>query len=279
MVPLDTQILLLMVTKPYLQIPIVESGEPLLPIPEGTFARQVPHAYEALGAPYGEVSPYFVREQVLAALLNAQQVLEQQQPDWQIFIFDAYRPVAVQEFMVNHAFEEALAQADLRRDQLTSAQEQQLWEQVMEIWALPSLDPKTPPPHSTGGAVDVTLYDRNTRQPVDMGSPIDELSARSQPSYFTHLAHDPTLSAAERTAARIADEHRQLLHQVMTAAGFQRHLGEWWHFCLGDQMWAWLTQEQGRDTITVSVPLGRPEDLAPPSEAGRLEAIAKYGRV
>jgi D-alanyl-D-alanine dipeptidase len=25
----------------------------------------------------------------------------------------------------------------------------------------------------------------------------------------------------------------------MDAAGFSRHANEWWHFSLGDQMWAW----------------------------------------
>ncbi|MCZ0900835.1 D-alanyl-D-alanine dipeptidase, partial [Microcoleus sp. HI-ES] len=25
--------------------------------------------------------------------------------------------------------------------------------------------------------------------------------------------------------------------------GFQQHPNEWWHFCLGDQMWAWLTNQ------------------------------------
>jgi zinc D-Ala-D-Ala dipeptidase len=233
-----------MVTKSYLRIPIVESGEALRPIPKAQFAHQTPHAYEALGAPYGGTSPYFVREQVLQALVKAQQALQDQQPNWQIFIFDAYRPVAVQAFMVNYAFQEALAQQYLTRAELTTDQEEALWEQVLQIWALPSLDPKTPPPHSTGGAVDVTLYDRTAQQLVDMGSPIDELSARSHPHYFAELTQASHLSEAERSAAYTAAQHRQILNAVMCGAGFQRHLGEWWHFCLGDQMWAWLTEQQ-----------------------------------
>jgi D-alanyl-D-alanine dipeptidase len=30
----------------------------------------------------------------------------------------------------------------------------------------------------------------------------------------------------------------------MVNAGFQPHPNEWWHFCLGDQMWAWLVNQQ-----------------------------------
>ena len=29
----------------------------------------------------------------------------------------------------------------------------------------------------------------------------------------------------------------------MRNSGFQRHPGEWWHFSLGDQMWAWLSNQ------------------------------------
>ncbi len=241
-----------MVDKPYLTIPIIESGEALCPIPKAQFAHQTPHAYEALGAPYGKASPYFVREQVLQALFKAQQSLQEQHPDWQIFIFDAYRPVAVQEFMVNHAFQEALAQQGLDLATVTPTQKAGLWEQVLKIWALPSLDPKTPPPHSTGGAVDVTLYDHNTQQLVDMGSPIDEMSMRSQPQHFAERALDSHLSPAERSAAHTAAQHRQLLYDAMRSAGFQRHLGEWWHFCIGDQMWAWLTRQQQDDSTEIA---------------------------
>ena len=34
-----------------------------------------------------------------------------------------------------------------------------------------------------------------------------------------------------------------LLDEVMRSAGFRRHGNEWWHFSLGDQMWAWTTGE------------------------------------
>jgi D-alanyl-D-alanine dipeptidase len=64
-----------------------------------------------------------------------------------------------------------------------------------------------------------------------MGSPIDELSERSLPDYF-----------GDRTTAQAQLYHanRQLLCNVMEKAGFKRNPREWWHFSLGDQMWAWL---------------------------------------
>lgn len=224
--------------KPYQQTPILECGEPLVPIPLEQFAVESPHPYQKLGASYGEASPYYLRESVVAALITAQANLQQQHPGWYIQIFDAYRPVDVQQFMVNYTFSVVVQAQQLNSDALSDEQQQAIWQDVYKIWAVPSLDPKTPPPHSTGAAVDITLVDR-TGQPVDMGSAIDELSPRSHPDYY---ARQPEL---------LCHHYRQLLKDVMYSAGFRRHPGEWWHFCLGDQMWAWLcNQENPTDTVT-----------------------------
>jgi D-alanyl-D-alanine dipeptidase len=92
-----------------------------------------------------------------------------------------------------------------------------------------------PPPHSTGAAIDVTLQDQNGRE-VNMGSDIDEVSPRSFPDYF-RLGDSPE--------ARKFHANRELLYAVMSSSGFQRHPNEWWHFSLGDQMWAWLVNQAG----------------------------------
>lgn len=57
---------------------------------------------------------------------------------------------------------------------------------------------------------------------------------RSHPNYFARST-DPI--------EREYHAHRQLLCDAMFAAGFVRHPQEWWHFSLGDQMWAWLNRE------------------------------------
>jgi zinc D-Ala-D-Ala dipeptidase len=232
--------------KPYQQIVIQASAEPLVALPPD-FARCEPHAYAQLGAPYGAASPFSLRSGVVARLADAQAVLQQYQPGWRLQIFDAYRPVAVQQFMVDHTLAEVLADRGWDVDQITVEQRQEALAQVHQFWAIPNLNPLTPPPHSTGGAVDLTLVDA-TGQPVDMGSAIDELSPRSYPEHYIGLA-DP--------AAQMYDRHRQLLNYCMSQAGFERHYHEWWHFSYGDQLWAWLRQR--RD-------LGQ-------------AAIAQYGRV
>jgi D-alanyl-D-alanine dipeptidase len=229
--------------KPYQKIPILECGEPLLPIPLEQFAVESPHPYEKLGAPYGETSPYHLRQSVLAALITAQVQLQQQYPGWRIQIFDAYRPVAVQQFMVDHTFAEVVQSQKLTPDTLSDEQRDTIWQQVYQLWAVPSPNPMTPPPHSTGAAVDITLVDV-TGQTVDMGSAIDELSPRSHPDYYASSPAQPYHT------------YRQLLQEVMYSAGFRRHPGEWWHFCLGDQMWAWLCNQEN-PTISVTARYGR----------------------
>ena len=220
--------------RPYHCIPIVECGEPLVALPLEEFAVESPHPYERLGAPYGRRSPYFLRETVVERLQQAQKYLQEMlHPGWRILIFDAYRPVAVQQFMVEQALAEAARDRGWDRQQLTETQQQSLMVVVSEIWAPPSLDPATPPPHSTGAAVDVTLVDE-TGQLVEMGSPIDELSPRSQPNYFANQP-DPD--------SQRFHQHRQQLCAIMQSVGFHRHPGEWWHFCFGDQMWAWLARQ------------------------------------
>ncbi|WP_013323234.1 M15 family metallopeptidase [Gloeothece verrucosa] len=221
--------------KPYQTLLIEECGEPLVPIPLNLFAVESPHPYEKLGADYGGKSPYFLRQGVLEALINAQRNLQKDYPRWHILIFDAYRPVSVQQFMVDYTFATVLQERRLTENNLSPQQRQEIWQEVYKIWAVANDNPATPPPHSTGAAVDITLVDA-TGKPIDMGGDIDELSDRSHPLYY-----------ANSTMAQEQDyhTHRELLHQVMRAAGFRRHLGEWWHFSLGDQMWAWLyNQEQ-----------------------------------
>lgn len=232
--------------KPYQIIPIIESKQPLVAIPEKEFILENPSAYVKLGADYEGKSPYFLREEVLERLLKAKHYLKSIKPHWQIKIFDAYRPVTVQQFMVDYTFNSICNHRHLHASFLTSEEKTSIYEEVYQIWAIPSDNPLTPPPHSTGSAIDLTLLDDHGLE-VDMGGDIDELSVRSQPNYYQDSID---------TQEKLFHQHRQILLEIMNYGGFRRHQGEWWHFSYGDQMWAWL---QNLDTPNVN-------------------AMAKYGR-
>src|SRR5438874_1814849 len=72
-----------------------------------------------------------------------------------------------------------------------------------------------PPPHSTGGAIDVMLVDEQGRR-LDMSSPLpsSEISA-------------PTSCAGLSAEARA---NRALLVESLTRAGLTNYPGEWWHW-------------------------------------------------
>ena len=230
--------------RPWSPIPILESGEPLESIPL-SLLRLEPHPYLALGAPYGaQADPFRLRSGVVQQLLAAERHLAALGPGCRLLIFDAWRPLAVQRFMVAQAIGEHCRLLGVD-PQLPSAALAAIGVEVGRFWAPPSEDPATPPPHSTGAAVDLTLAGPEDPagegapgkvHPLDLGAPIDAIGAVSEPNHFAEAAlADPS------SAAALWHGRRQLLRQVMETAGFAQHPNEWWHFSLGDQLWAWRT--------------------------------------
>lgn len=225
--------------KPYQTIKIKDCGEPLLPIPLEKFAVESPHPYQKLGAPYDQAgvnSPYYLRQSVLKRLIQAQTQLNQDYPNWKIQVFDAYRPVEVQQFMVDYVFQARVQSKGLILEELSSRQQQNIREEVHQFWAVPSLNPATPPPHSTGAAIDVTLVNE-VGEVINMGTVIDEISPCSSPDYF---------EAYTNFEEQKYHQNRQILSRIMNSVGFQQHPHEWWHFSYGDQLWVWLNIQHNK---------------------------------
>src|SRR5204862_4412639 len=77
-------------------------------------------------------------------------------------------------------------------------------------------DPAQGSRHNRGCAVDLTLYDLTTGQPIEMTGGYDEMSPRSFPNY-------PGGTSLQRW-------HRDLLRRAMESEGFTVYESEWWHF-------------------------------------------------
>ena len=213
--------------RPWSSIPIEDCGEPLQALPPALL-RMEPHPYMALGAPYGASgTPFKLRLGVVQRLLDAQQQLVEHDPSLRLSIFDAWRPIAVQAFMVDHSI------AELCRERGVEVRSGDAFDQVVadvgRFWAAPSRDPATPPPHSTGAAVDLTLSSSDGT-PLAMGGEIDAIGAVSEPQHY---------AGREDSDAQRWHQRRQLLADVMGASGFAQHPNEWWHYSFGDQLWAW----------------------------------------
>jgi CubicO group peptidase (beta-lactamase class C family)/D-alanyl-D-alanine dipeptidase len=81
-------------------------------------------------------------------------------------------------------------------------------------------DPSKGSRHNRGAAVDLTLYDIKTGNPVDMPGTYDETTDRSYPDY-------PGGTSLQRW-------HRELLRDAMESEGFTVYEAEWWHFDYND---------------------------------------------
>lgn len=99
------------------------------------------------------------------------------------------------------------------------------------------VDPLSPPPHYTGGAVDVRI------EYLD-GSPVEFGHIKGKPGETNLTDYYEQISANALTdKERAARDNRRLLYWLLHRQRFANNPNEWWHFSLGDQMWARLYNE------------------------------------
>ena len=87
------------------------------------------------------------------------------------------------------------------------------------------LDTRVPPPHTTGGAVDLNLVDA-AGKPLDHSSPYPALDQKG----FLFAA--PGLTDT-------AQKHRDILAEALSGTGLTNYPSEYWHWSYGDQGWAY----------------------------------------
>ena len=204
---------------------INECYEEMVEIPT-LFARFFPHPYEKLGASYGEKSPFYLRREVISKLRVAQEKLNSLKSGYRLKVFDAYRPLSVQKFMIEYDSNRlSLEMFKTKFKELSNENRFKVEKIVSHFWSPISEDvSQNPPPHSTGGALDITIVDEKGVE-LDMGTEIDELIDASESDYY--IRKDIYFQ-----------KNRELLVVVMSYAGFTQLPTEWWHFSYGDQIWA-----------------------------------------
>jgi len=156
----------------------------------------------------------------------------------ELYFFDCYRPIEVQNYFHDVWFPGYL------QEQYPELKGEELMQEVEKYWARGAgssaeIDPLSPPPHSTGGAFDLTIRKENGEH-LYMGSIFDDVTEVAHTDYFERLEGIRRLNFSEKEA----QQNRRLLYGVMEKAGFQNNPNEWWHFSYGDQMWARLKGEQ-----------------------------------
>ena len=220
--------------KPWYQIPIKDNNEKLISIPsEIDFIE--PHPYLALGAPYKiKRKIWSLREGVVTRLVRANNYLQTIHNNYSLILYDSWRPIEVQSYMFSLAYKSECKKRGLEFQSNENNFNAEISKEVEKFWAYPNFDDKCPPPHSTGGAIDLTISD-NSGELIDMGCEIDNMDISATPGFYKDRKSKESI---------IWDDRRNLLKHVMLKFEFAQHPNEWWHFSYGDQLWAWTNQNK-----------------------------------
>jgi D-alanyl-D-alanine dipeptidase len=214
------------------KIPIKDNGDKLIAIPSCLNFLD-PHPYFHLGAPYKDkTSIWKLREEVVNRLVKVNDYLISKS-SFNLLIYDSWRPLEVQEFMFKRAFLLECEKSDIDISFENRKSYPSILKKVEKFWAYPSHDNRCPPPHSTGGALDVSLSDKDGNL-IEMGSMVDQMDETSNPYFYANMKNEE---------ANIWNSRRNLLREIMTKFGFAQHPNEWWHFSYGDQLWAWKNKK------------------------------------
>lgn len=221
----------------------------------------------------GSLLTLFARRSVARRLLAAEQLLP---AGYHLLVFDVYRPYQVQKSL-HDFYKQKLSE---KYPEMAS---EALESETQNYVSLPSKDPTRPSPHSTGGAVDLSIIKldhmheeeqdriradlrdgnldlakrvglemrlsaimRGHGKMLEFGTAFDHGGKKSALAYYeSKIAAGEMLTASDRQACN----NRRLLFEVMTQAGFQPYFAEWWHFNAPEsQMGA---AAAGRDSATL----------------------------
>lgn len=140
-------------------------------------------------------------------------------------IYDAYRNIETQRALYDR----------YRQDFIFGQPDRGGAARFFRSFSQPSRDPRHPPAHNTGGAVDLTLYDIYKHEELPMGTAFDDLSEKAATAYFeSHAGTDADIAVRDA---------RRVLYWAMTEAGFANLPVEWWHYDYGDGIWSFYAKK------------------------------------
>lgn len=147
---------------------------------------------------YGNFERAYLHPVAASRLAKAQQMLAKEHPGYRLLIWDAARPLHIQ---------------------------QEMWDRLdkpegIKHWYV--ANPQRGSLHNYGMAVDLTIQDEKGRL-LDMGTDFD---------YFGHPAYSNMEAYYEQTGqlTKTQAENRRYLANLMRRAGFSPSSTEWWHY-------------------------------------------------
>ncbi len=155
---------------------------------------------------YKNLREGYLHPNAMKGLIKAQRELKRLHPGYRLIVYDAARPMSVQ---------------------------QQMWNVVRGT----SKDIYVSNParggglHNYGLAVDISILDEK-EHPLPMGTKVDHLGVEAHITHEAGLVQKGKITEKER-------KNRLLLRQVMRSAGFRALPTEWWHF-------NWCSREEAK---------------------------------
>ena len=149
---------------------------------------------------YTDLREAYLHPKAAAALAKAQQALRKRRPELSLKVYDATRPMSVQQKMWNT---------------VVGTKQQNYVSNPRNGGGM----------HNYGLAVDITLCEAATGDTLDMGTKVDFLGS------YAHIDNEAAL-VSRHIISKKAKQNRELLREVMSEAGFKPLRTEWWHFNL-----------------------------------------------
>lgn len=149
---------------------------------------------------YGTLELAYLQPEPAHALVKAGRILRRDNPHLRLLVYDAARPLRVQHLLW---------------EKLNTLPEEERKKYVA--------DPEEASIHNYGCAVDLTLFDLETGQPVDMGTPFDYFGELAYPRLERQMLNEGKLSLKQLN-------NRILLRSILRDVGFTPITTEWWHF-------------------------------------------------
>jgi D-alanyl-D-alanine dipeptidase len=151
------------------------------------------------GKLYSRLNKAYLQKDVALRLSSVQKALSLAYPGYKLLVYDALRPVSVQQKM----WQALDTLAPKERGKYVS-------------------NPKNLSLHNMGAAVDLTIIDSNGK-PLDMGAGFDDFRPIAYPSL-----EDSFLRTGQLTPLQV--KNRNILRNAMQAQGFRQLPTEWWHY-------------------------------------------------
>ncbi len=194
-------------------INVIDSAEPLIDLKSA--CKDIKIMLQPESRKFFKGNVCLVRESVAAKLMHIQNNLA----GMRLVVCSGYRPLELQKKMYDDFFR-ALKKRNWKWN------EKQLHAECSKFLA--PVEEGIVPPHSTGGAVDITL--EKSGKLLNMGTKLGDLSMKS--------------AMNARDVSKKARENRKLLSSLMQKAGFVNYPLEWWHWSYGDRTWAYYKQSE-----------------------------------